>query len=62
MDRGGVELNRLMGEYMNDMRMSGHIRSVRQDILKGVLERRDQMDAEIARGNRISYRNRETIS
>ena len=58
---GGVELNRLMGEYMNDMRMSGHSHSVRQDILKGVLERREQIEAEIARGDRIRYRNRETI-
>ena len=46
---------------MNTLRISGYFASYRYSILKGLLARNTQIEGEIARGERVRYRNRTQI-
>ena len=50
-----------MGEFMNELRISGYFISYRHQMLKGILARQKQIETEVANGDRIKYRNREQI-
>ena len=52
------EKTRILSSYMNTLRISGYLAPYRFQILKGVLNRQQQIEEEIARGDRVRFRNR----
>ena len=61
---GGVkdpERNQVLTKFMNQLRISGYDHRYRYDLLKGILERQDQIRQEIEAGNRVLYRSRQEI-
>ena len=55
------DINEMLGQFLNDMRLSGYGPNIRMDLIKGVLKRSREMEEEIRGGNRTRYRNTEQI-
>ena len=55
------DIKNLLGQFLNDMRVSGYGIIMRADVIKGVLKRSKQMEEEIRGGTRIRCRNGEQI-
>ena len=55
------ERNRILEELMNFLRINGYSRKFRVELLKGVLTRKEQMEAGIRNKGVPRFRNREEI-
>ena len=55
------ELKEVLSEFSYSMMVSGYTDRVRRDIIKGVLERKHQVEEEIENGTRVRFRTREEI-
>ena len=55
-------MKNILGNFFNDMRLSGYGWKIRSDLAKGIMERARQIEEEIAKGERVRYRNREQIT
>ena len=55
------EINGVMAEFSYSMMVSGYPESTRRDIVKGVLERSEEVEKEIREGTRIRFRTRSEI-
>ena len=51
----------MLGQFLNDMRLSGYGPNFRMDVLKGILKRSREIEEEIRGGTRTRYRNKEQI-
>ena len=56
-----VEKRRVLGEYMNMLRISGYDVKYRYNLLNGILKREKQIEGLIQQGLRVRFRSREQI-
>ena len=55
------EKNQILTQFMNQLRISGYDHKYRFDLLKGILDRQDQIRQEVESGTRVLYRSRREI-
>ena len=55
---GEYEKRDTLSRFMNTLRISGYDNKYRFQLLKGILDRKKQIDTEIQAGTRVRYRSR----